>query len=50
MAVPGVIPFRKCEPRFLDGLAPAEVKTIVSAAKQTTIPGKFRDREPGRPC
>lgn len=34
MAVPGVLPFRKCEPRFLDGLVPADVKTIVSAAKQ----------------
>lgn len=34
MAVTGVIPFRKCEPRFFNGLAPAEVKTIVAAAKQ----------------
>jgi CRP-like cAMP-binding protein len=34
MAIPGLLPFRKCEPRFLDGLVPAEVKTIVAAAKQ----------------
>jgi CRP/FNR family transcriptional regulator, nitrogen oxide reductase regulator len=34
MAVPRVIPFRDCKPRFLNGLAPSEVKTIISAAKQ----------------
>jgi CRP-like cAMP-binding protein len=38
MAVLGVIPFHKREPRFLDGLVPAEVKTIVSAAKQRRYP------------
>ena len=34
MAAPGVIPFRKSQPRFLDGLSPAEVKAIVAAAKK----------------
>ena len=34
MAAPAVVPFRNIRPRFLDGLAAAEVKTIVSAARQ----------------
>ena len=34
MAAPAVIPFRNIRPRFLEGLAAAEVKTIVSAARQ----------------
>jgi CRP/FNR family transcriptional regulator, nitrogen oxide reductase regulator len=34
MAAPAVIRFRKTEPRFLDGLSAAEVKMIVSAARQ----------------
>lgn len=33
MAAPGLIPFRNSQPRFLDGLSPAEVKVIVAAAK-----------------
>jgi len=34
MATQPVIRFRNVEPRFFDGLAPAEVKTVVSAARQ----------------
>jgi CRP-like cAMP-binding protein len=34
MAAPVVVSFRKAKPRFLDGLAEAEINTIVSAAKR----------------
>jgi hypothetical protein len=34
MAAPAVVSFRKIRPRFLEGLALAEINTIVSAAKQ----------------
>jgi CRP-like cAMP-binding protein len=34
MAAPAVVPFRNIRPRFLDGLAAAEVKAIISAARQ----------------
>ena len=34
MAAPAIVPFRKIRPRFLEGLAQAEINTIVSAAKQ----------------
>lgn len=34
MAAPALVSFRNVRPRFLEGLAPAEVKTILSAAKQ----------------
>jgi CRP/FNR family transcriptional regulator, nitrogen oxide reductase regulator len=34
MAAPAIVPFRNLRPRFLDGLAAAEVKTIVSAARR----------------
>jgi CRP-like cAMP-binding protein len=50
MAVPGIIPFRKCQPRFLDGLLPAEVKTIVSAAKQLRYPAKSVIAHQGDPA
>lgn len=34
MAAPTIVSFRKIRPRFLEGLAQAEINTIVSAAKQ----------------
>jgi CRP/FNR family transcriptional regulator, nitrogen oxide reductase regulator len=34
MAAPALVPFRNIRPRFLEGLAQAEVNTIISAAKQ----------------
>ena len=34
MAAPAIVSFRKIRPRFLEGLAQAEINTIVSAAKQ----------------
>ena len=34
MAAPAIVPFRKIRSRFLEGLAQAEINTIVSAAKQ----------------
>ncbi len=34
MAAPALVPFRNIRPRFLEGLAQAEINTIVSAAKQ----------------
>jgi CRP/FNR family transcriptional regulator, nitrogen oxide reductase regulator len=34
MAAPAIVSFRKIGPRFLEGLAQAEINTIVSAAKQ----------------
>jgi CRP-like cAMP-binding protein len=34
MAAPALAAFRNLEPRFLEGLAPPDLKTILSAAKQ----------------
>jgi CRP/FNR family transcriptional regulator, nitrogen oxide reductase regulator len=34
MAAPAIVSFRNIRPRFFEGLAPAEINTIVSAAKQ----------------
>jgi len=34
MAAPAIAAFRSLEPRFLEGLAPLERETILSAAKQ----------------
>ena len=34
MASPSVVPFHNIRSRFFEGLAPVEVKTITSAAKQ----------------
>jgi CRP-like cAMP-binding protein len=50
MAVQGIIPFRKCEPRLLDGLGPAEVKTIIAAAKQRRYPAKSVIAHQGDPA